>query len=123
MTESQVRESTSDIADQIEAAIREQEEARQQIDDAMDVRAEEMKAFAESISPVYVEKPHKDRVPGRYKASFELSKGERDGMPTRKLTNTDPIANLVEYGSVHNPEHAVMARTAEEFGGTHHRGE
>jgi hypothetical protein len=123
MAKSEVRESTSDIADQIEAAIREQEEGRREIEDALDERAHEMKAYAESISPVYVGHPRHDRVPGRYKASFELSSGERDGMPTRSLGNTDEIANLVEYGSVHNPEHAVLARTAEEFGGTHHRGE
>jgi hypothetical protein len=108
MAKSRVRESTREIADEIERAIREQEAA--QLEAAVDKQAEEMKAYAVSISPVDT---------GQYKKSFEISKVERsDGLPARSLSNTDPIAGLLEYGSIHNPEFAVLARTAHQFGGT-----
>jgi hypothetical protein len=112
MARSRVRESVAEIARQIEAAVREQ--ADDEIELAVDEQAHAMKTYAESISPVHT---------GHYADSFEIDKGTRDGLPTRTLKNTDDIANLVEYGSVHNAEHAVLGRTAEAFGGEHHQGE
>lgn len=107
MAKSRVRESTREIAEEIERAILEQEQA--ELDAAVDDRAEEMKAFAISISP---------EDTGRYKDSFEIKKKTIDGLPARSLGNTDPIASLLEYGSIHNDEFAVLGRTAAQFGGT-----
>jgi hypothetical protein len=108
MARSRVRESDREIANEIERAIREQEMAK--LEEAVDERAEEMKTYAISISPVDT---------GHYVESFEIDKLERpDGLPGRVLKNTDEIANLVEYGSIHNDEHAVLTRTAHQFGGT-----
>lgn len=107
MARSRVRESTADIAEQIEAEVRKQERA--ELEAAVDARAEEMKAHAISISP---------EDSGEYKSKFEISKKTIDGLPARTLSNTDEIANLVEYGSIHNDEHAVLGRTAHQFGGT-----
>lgn len=112
MARSRVRESTREIADEIERAIREQEQAT--LERAVDDRADEMRAYAVSISPEHT---------GKYKASFEIDKVERDdGLPGRKLVNTDPIANIIEYGTNDTPEFAVMGRTAEAFGGTYKGG-
>jgi hypothetical protein len=107
MARSRVRESTSDIAEQIEAAVRRQEQER--IEAAVDERAGQMRDFAVSISP---------EDTGEYKDSFEIDKGTRDGLPTRSLKNTDPIAYLVEYGTIDTPEFAVLQRTAAAFDGT-----
>lgn len=108
MARSKVRESTADIAAEIEAAVIKQE--RRQLKRAVKAQATEMKTYAVSISPEYS---------GEYKASFEIDEFDRpDGLPGATLKNTDPIANLVEYGSIHNDEHAVLARTAHQFGGS-----
>lgn len=108
MARSRVRESDREIADQIEAAIREQEAA--ELEDAVDEQAEAMRAYAISISP---------EDTGHYKESFEIDKVERpDGLPGRVLKNTDPIANIIEYGTEDTPEFAVLTRTANHFGGT-----
>lgn len=107
MARSKVRESTADIAAQIEAAVREQE--RLQLEDAVDDQAERMRAYAVSISP---------EDTGEYKSSFEIDRGTRDGLPTRTLKNVDPIANIIEYGSEDTREFAVLQRTATQFGGT-----
>lgn len=118
MARSRVRESDAEIARQIEAAIKEQDRA--ELVAAVDARAEEMKTYAESISPVSTSSDH----PGRYRESFEVTKkDDQDGLPSRTLRNNDLVANLVEYGSVNNEEYAVLARTAETFGGSHHQGE
>lgn len=47
----------------------------------------------------------------------------KDGIVARKngtgvgIYFTDEISNLVEYGSIHNAPHAVLARTIEHFEG------
>lgn len=107
MARSKVRESVADIAAQIEAAVREQDRA--ELEEAVDARAEEMHDYAVSISP---------EDTGQYKHSFEIRHNDHDGLPGRTLVNVDKIANLVEYGSIHNPEFAVLARTAHQFGGS-----
>jgi hypothetical protein len=64
--------------------------------------AEEAVDFAKSISP---------GDSGDY----------RDGIVARRhgrgvgIYFTDPKSNLVEFGSIHNPEYAVRARTEEHF--------
>ena len=107
MAKSRVRESTSEIADEIERKIRKNERAK--LDRAALKRAKEMQAYAVSISP---------EDTGEYVESFEISRVDRDGLPGRSLSNTDDKANLIEYGSIHNPEFAVLGRTAHHFGGT-----
>lgn len=106
MTHSRVRESTAEIADQIKAAIREQE--RERIELAVDERAEQMRDYAISISP---------EDSGEYKSKFEIEKKVVDDLPARTLTNTDDKAGLLEYGTQDTPEFAVLTRTAGHFGG------
>jgi hypothetical protein len=73
-------------------------------------RAEEMKTYAMSISP---------EDTGQYKDSVRDQQGRTPRRPARALTvQHDPIAGLLEYGSIHNPEFAVLARTAHQFGGS-----
>lgn len=70
----------------------------------------EIKAYAESISPV---------ESGEYKRSFRMTrKRGKDDMPARRLRNIDGKANMIEDGTVDTPEFAVLARTAAHFGGT-----
>lgn len=102
-----VEESAKEIAAQIEAAIREQEKTA--IEAAVDETALRMRSYAEAISPVDT---------GEYSNSFAITKGVRDGLPTRTLSNTDPIAALIEFGTDRTPEFAVLAKTAAEFNGT-----
>jgi hypothetical protein len=49
---------------------------------------------------------------GKYKASIHV---ERHG-DTVLVGSDDPIANLIEYGSEHNPEYAPRAKTEAYFG-------
>lgn len=108
MAKSRVRESTAEIAAEIERKIRKNERAK--LDRAVLKRAKEMQAYAVSISP---------EDTGEYIDSFEIKRVTRDdGLPARSLSNTDPIANIIEYGSVDTPEFAVLGRTAHAFGGT-----
>jgi hypothetical protein len=37
-----------------------------------------------------------------------------------EVGSDDPIANLIEYGSIHNPEFAPRAKTQEHFNGGEH---
>lgn len=106
MARSRVHESDAEIAAQIEAAVKEQERA--QLEAAVDMTAEGMRDLAISFTP---------EDTGRAKSSFEIDKGERDGLPTRTLKNTDPIFNLIEYGSIHNEESAPLRRAAEAYEG------
>ena len=97
----------ADITDEIEKAVIEQE--HRLLEAAVDEYAERMRAYAISISP---------EDSGEYKESFEITKVDRpDGLPGRSLTNTDPKAHLIEYGTERTPEFAVLARTAEHFRG------
>jgi hypothetical protein len=108
MARGKVRESAREIAAEIERAI--QEQARAELEAAVDERVGEMKSYAISISP---------EDSGHYKESFEVEKIEReDGLPGRRLSNTDEIANLIEYGTVDTPEFAVLGRTAAQFDGS-----
>jgi hypothetical protein len=109
-SKSRVRESTADIAEQIKAAVKEQQ--HEALVAAVDERVHAMKAYAESISPEDSKDPN---YPGRYRDSFDISEHDVDGWPGRTLGNHDEIANLVEYGSINNREHAVLGRTAEAF--------
>ncbi len=61
--------------------------------------------YAKSISPVG---DGKDPHPGRYRDSIHVEDGEQVS-----VVFDDPEANLIEYGSINNPEYAIRARTEE----------
>jgi hypothetical protein len=52
---------------------------------------------------------------GKYKASVQVTQKAHDGKG--QVGATSPIANLVEYGSEHNPEYAPRLKTIEHFNG------
>lgn len=70
--------------------------------------ANEAADYARSIAPVGVPP---DRHPGEYRDAITVAD---DGQDVHVEFGSD-ISNLVEYGSVHNPEHAVRARTESHF--------
>ena len=105
MAQGGVRESAQQIADEMRAAILAQERA--EIEQIVDNRIEEMRDYALTLSP---------EDSGEYKNSFEIEKSTGpDGLPRRTLRNTDDKANLIEYGSIHNPEFAVLTKTEAHF--------
>jgi hypothetical protein len=72
-------------------------------------RAELVKARAEASAPVDRTGPH----PGRYKQSFRVTSGVREGKTRRafgRVTNDAPEAILVEYGSRNNPRHRTLGK-------------
>jgi len=108
MAKSRVRESTSEIADEIARAIPKQERAK--LKRGVKKQLGEMKTYAISISP---------EDTGEYIDNFQTDEFDRpDGLPGGTLKNVDDKAGLLEYGSIHNQEFAVLGRTAHHFGGT-----
>lgn len=75
----------------------------------MGAAAQVTKDIAESTAPVYEQGKH----PGRYKESFEVETGVREGRKTRRafgrVKNHAPEALWVEIGSVHNEAHHTLA--------------
>lgn len=72
-------------------------------------RAERVAAAAAESAPVYESGPH----PGRYKRSFTVSSGVREGRSARafgRVTNDAPEAFFVEYGTRNNPRHRTLGR-------------
>lgn len=70
-------------------------------------RAERVKDAAEATAPVYEQGPH----PGRYKESFEVTSGVKEGKTRRaygRVTNTAPEAIYVEYGNTNTPRHRTL---------------
>lgn len=67
--------------------------------------ANEVVEYAKSISPV---------DSGTYRDGIKARRYGRTGVG---VVWTDPKSNLIEYGSEHNPEYAVRARTEAHFGG------
>lgn len=71
--------------------------------------AHEAAEYWRSVSPVGGdEDPHA----GQYRDSVGVVV---DGAKV-KVGSDDDIANLIEYGSIHNPEYAPRAKTQEHFG-------
>jgi hypothetical protein len=92
-------------SDEIHRAMQEQE-----VIEGMLELAEEAAAFWRSIAPVGdASDPHA----GQYRDSIEVQQIEKKVY----VVTEDPIANLIEYGSVHNPEYACRARTEDQFQG------
>lgn len=71
--------------------------------------AEKAAVYWRRISPVGdpVEDPH----PGRYVESIKVTVEGRKV----EVGSDDPIANLIEYGSIHNPEYAPRAQVQAKF--------
>jgi hypothetical protein len=70
-------------------------------------RAEKVKAAAEAAAPVDEGGTH----PGRYKASFHVDSGVREGKTRRaygEVTNDSPEAFYVEYGTKKTPRHRTL---------------
>jgi hypothetical protein len=65
----------------------------------------------DEVIPVWLSFSPEDT--GKYKASIHV---DRKGH-TVLVGSDDPIANLIEYGSEHNPEYAPRAKTEAHFGG------
>jgi hypothetical protein len=70
----------------------------------------EVVPYAKSISPVDT-------------GTFVESIGVKTEGNEVMVGSDDEIANLIEYGSVHNEEHAVFARTQAHFNGLGHGGD
>lgn len=73
-------------------------------------RAEKVRAAAESAAPV--SRSPKDRHRGRYKASFSVSSGIREGKRNRRacgrVVNTAPEARFVEFGAKGVPRYRTL---------------
>lgn len=73
----------------------------------LDELAQQVKSYWQEISP-------KDT--GKYAGSIRIKKTKgKDGVPMRRVTNTDPIAHLIEYGTNDTPKFAVRAKVASHF--------
>lgn len=85
--------------------------------DAMHERILKAKDLAEALAPVDAKSPHA----GRYKASFFVTSGVREGKSSRafgRLTNTAPEALAVEFGTENNPAHHTLVRSLDAIGGS-----
>jgi|SRR6185312_15108618 len=86
------------------------EDTRQDITEAELALAEQAAEFWRSIAPVGdADDPHS----GQYRDSIHV---QQQGSKVYVVTE-DSIANLIEYGSAHNPEYACRARTENQFQG------
>lgn len=68
--------------------------------------AAEVVDYAQSIAPV---------DSGDYRDGIKVRRRGKTGVG---VEFTDPISNLIEFGSEHNAEYAVRVKTAQFFGGT-----
>ena len=97
---SQVRESTSDIARQITAQLRRQAE----IDVGNAELADDVADSVRSFTP----KPGSGHpyATGDAVASIEVEKirRPRNGLPARRVSSTDPMFHMLEYGTKADPE-------------------
>lgn len=79
-------------------------------------RAEEVKATAESIAPVYEQGRH----PGRYKAAFRVEAdprgGHRHDRAVGRVVNDSPEAFIVEYGNRNTPRHRTLGKALDAAG-------
>lgn len=82
--------------------------------EAMRLRAEEIKVRAEILAPVGTER--KDTHPGRYKASFHIRVTDRGGATHDRaeavLYNDAPEAIFVEFGHHGREPYRTIARAA-----------
>jgi hypothetical protein len=72
-------------------------------------RAERVAIAARASAPVFEAGPH----PGRYKSSFTVSSGVREGRSRRaygRVENDAPEAFFVEYGTRNNARHRTLGR-------------
>lgn len=92
--------------------------------EAKHVKAEMVADYWRSIAPIRGDKPtHSSKEPTAYGTNFE----EDYHNSIQVYTDADsavyvgsdlvPLADWLEYGSIHNPEHGYGARVLAEFGG------
>lgn len=78
----------------------------QQMQQAMQTRAEQVQRRAEALAP---------RDTGSYAASFRVETSVREGKTRRavaKVINDAPHATFVEWGTSRTPRHRVLGRAA-----------
>lgn len=74
----------------------------------LDELANEVKAYWQGIAPVDT---------GEYAANTRIRKMRaKDGTPMRRVSNLDPAAHIIEYGSNDTKKFAVRARVGTHFG-------
>lgn len=92
----------------------------------VDQRAQEMLTYWQSVSPERTTgRDHElsSRIgtdwdePGKYRESIEIKESAEDGQRVIKVGTNWPTAHWIEYGSVHNAEHACAAKVIDAFGG------
>lgn len=96
-----------------------------EIKHAVMARAEEVKEYWQSITPVNkTGRPHTLKSgyvdePGDYKNSIGVRYNQKStGHFTATVGTQDFKAHWLEYGSIHNPEYGFAQKTVEHFGGT-----
>lgn len=84
-------------------------------------KSKEVAEYWEGIAPVFGDKPPHRSEPafgniGDYKNSIHIKlRTHRSGYLTGQVSNTDPKAHWLEYGSAHNPEYGYMQRVKDHF--------
>lgn len=97
--------SAGEIRNELNRLTRERGQGRTVIDKDVNKTAKEAADYARSIAPV---------DEGDYRDSIHVEDlPDRRGMPGKRVVADDFKAHLIEYGSKHNPEFAVFARTAD----------
>jgi hypothetical protein len=82
-------------------------------------RAERVKVVAEATAPVG-KASDGDTHPGRYKASFSVESGIREGKKPRavgRVVNDSPEAFMVEWGNRNVPRHRTLGKALHGAGG------
>lgn len=74
----------------------------------LDALATEVKGYWQEIGPVDT---------GAYIGDIRIRKlRDKDGVPIRRVSNLDPAAHIIEYGSKDTKKFGVRARVATHFG-------
>lgn len=103
MARASVRESANVIAAELNDQIRRE----QSIPRNAKAVAEAAEAYAKSLAPVRT---------GAYRESIRTERRpDRNGFPVYRVLSDSPIAGYIEYGTKHNREFAVFAKTARRF--------
>jgi hypothetical protein len=101
-------------ADEIDEALESDPEVAEAVLELAEAAAE----YWRSIAPVG---DAHDPNAGKYRDSIRVEVDENSSLKSGNqvyVLTDDPIANLIEYGSAHNPEFACRARTEDQFSGT-----
>lgn len=102
-----------EIHEKLLAEIRESAE----LQDNVDIAAQQAAAYARSIAPVGATKdPH----PGRFRDSIHsvVAPNDKYGLPRGRVVSDDPAASFIEFGTQYTEEHGTFAQTAAHFQGS-----